>query len=105
VGEAYLYLVTVGRRSGNDHEIEIWFVAASGRYYLISEKRERADWVRNVGAEPRVRFRVGAGEYAGSARVVDELEDAALVGRVRELFDEKYGWSAGLVVELTPDRG
>ena len=27
-----------------------------------------------------------------------------LAGRVRELFDEKYGWSDGLVVELEPDR-
>jgi deazaflavin-dependent oxidoreductase (nitroreductase family) len=100
--EPYLYLTTVGRKSGNDHEIEIWFVALGGAYYLISEKRERADWVRNLRKEPRVRFRVGAASFIGRARALDGAGDAELVARVEELFDEKYGWSAGLVVELRP---
>lgn len=98
----YLYLTTKGRKT--DREIEIWFTELGGRFYLISEKRDDAQWVRNLRREPRVRFRVGDSKHEGTARALDGEEDADLAERVQRLSDEKYGWSAGLVVELTPDR-
>ena len=55
-GEPFLYLTTVGRRTGRPHRIEIWFAAHEGRLYLLSGGRERADWVRNLQANPRVRL-------------------------------------------------
>lgn len=100
----YLYLTTTGWKSGRDHEIEIWFTELEGRYYVIAEKRDRSHWVRNVRHEPRVRFRVGKEQFEGAARALDGASDRELAQRVQELSDEKYGWSAGLVVELTPDR-
>ena len=100
---SYLYLTTKGRKTGQDREIEIWFTELGGRFYLISEKRDEAHWVQNLRREPRVRFRVGDSKHEGPARTLDEKEDAD-ARRVRELSDEKYGWSAGLVVELRPDR-
>ena len=101
--EPYLYLVTTGRKSGKDREIEIWFVEIEGRFYLISEKRDEAHWVRNIAKEPRIRARVGGTSFEGSARALDDASECERVERVRTLFDEKYGWSAGLVVELAPD--
>ena len=100
----YLYLTTKGRKTGRDREIEIWFTELGGRFYLISEKRDDAQWVQNLRREPRVRFRVGDSKHEGTARALDGEEDAELAERVQRLSDEKYGWSAGLVVELTPDR-
>ena len=41
----YLYLTTSGHKTGNSHEIEIWYVVHHGCYYLVSEKREAAHWV------------------------------------------------------------
>jgi deazaflavin-dependent oxidoreductase (nitroreductase family) len=99
----FLYLTTTGRRTGLPREIEIWHALLDGRYYLISELRERADWVRNILAEPRVRFRVGRdGEsIVGRARVVRDADEPALATAVAALFDARYGWSDGLIVELT----
>jgi deazaflavin-dependent oxidoreductase (nitroreductase family) len=99
----YLYLTTTGRRSGLPREIEIWFTQYLGRYYLISEHSEQAHWVRNLRAEPRVRWRVGEAIVSGRARTLDASGDAGLVREIQQLSRRKYGWGEGLVVELTPD--
>ena len=99
----FLYLTTVGRKSGRPREIEIWFTERRGRYYVIAETRERAHWVQNILAEPRVLFRVGAARFAGRGRVVDPAKEPELSLTVQALSEEKYGWGDGLVVELTPD--
>ncbi len=82
------YVCTRGRRTGRDHEIEIWFGVDGGTLYLLSGGGERADWVRNLRAEPRVTVRLRDRTRPGRARVVaagtDEDE------RARRLVYEKY---------------
>ncbi len=95
----YLYLTTAGHKSGRPHEIEIWYVQHQGCYYLVSEKRAAAHWVRNIGADPSVSFRVGGTTIAGRASMPD---DAALIQAVKAKMEAKYNWSDGLVVELCP---
>jgi deazaflavin-dependent oxidoreductase (nitroreductase family) len=97
---AFLYLTTTGRHSGQPREIEIWFAGHGERYYLIAEHREQANWVRNILNDPRVLFRVRDNVSAGTGRVVDAEREAELWAEIRALFDKKYGWSDGLVVEL-----
>jgi deazaflavin-dependent oxidoreductase (nitroreductase family) len=98
----FLYLTTTGRVSGKPREIEIWYTERNGRYYLIAEHRERANWVRNIQAQPHVNVRVGNRRFDALARIVRENSEPELAAAVRALSDAKYGWSAGLVVELTP---
>jgi deazaflavin-dependent oxidoreductase (nitroreductase family) len=98
----YLYLTTTGRRTGRPREIEIWFTQRAGRYYLVAEHRERAQWVRNLRAAPRVAVRVGRRSFAAHARVVDAKAEPALAHTVKKLSEKKYGWGNGLVVELDP---
>ncbi len=99
----YLYLTTVGRKTGLPRELEIWYAPLGCCFYLIAEKRERANWVQNLLAHPRVTFRVGDRQFSGTGRVVDEANEAALFRQVSEIFEGKYGWSDGLIVELAPD--
>ncbi|MBZ0291245.1 MAG: nitroreductase family deazaflavin-dependent oxidoreductase [Anaerolineae bacterium] len=99
----YLYLTTTGRRSGRPHEIEIWFVSYNNCYYLVSERRERSDWVQNIQHQPSVRFRVGEQHFNGVGRAVDRTQEPELAAAVSQLMDDKYGWSDGLIVELKPD--
>lgn len=103
----FLYLTTAGHRSGQPHVIEIWYVEHDGRYYIISEKREAAHWVRNIRAKAAVRFRLGdtmtdAADpdlVAGSGTVpTDEI----LIDAVKAKMEAKHGWSNGLVVEIAP---
>ena len=103
----FLYLSTTGHRSGKAHQIEIWYVEHLGRYYIIAEKREAAHWVRNIRANPALRFRLGdtlteaadaeLAEGRGSFPAGDEL-----IAAVKAKMDAKHGWSNGLVVEIAP---
>jgi deazaflavin-dependent oxidoreductase (nitroreductase family) len=97
----YLYLTTTGRITGQAREIEIWFAEHGGRFYLVAE-RESANWVRNIQSQPQVKVRVADAEFNSVARVVHNDREPQLAATARALFDAKYGWSDGLVVELTP---
>lgn len=98
----YLYLTTTGRRSGLARRIEIWFTRHRGRYYLVAEHGLKARWVLNVLAEPSVQARVGRRTFRGRARVVDARAERDLVSTIRRRSEAKYGWGAGLVVEIAP---
>ena len=93
----YLYLTTTGHRSGNPHEIEIWYVEHLGCSYLIAEKREAAHWVRNIRANPAISFRLGETTAVGHASIPTESE---LIAAVKDKMEAKHGWSDGLVVQL-----
>jgi deazaflavin-dependent oxidoreductase (nitroreductase family) len=97
--EPYLHLTTTGRRSGRPREVELWFTQRDGAYYVIAEEHERASWVRNLLADPRVHWRVGEQALTGRARVVDGAAGVF----VQALSAAKYGWGDGLVVELSAD--
>ena len=99
----YLYLTTTGQRTGLPRQIEIWFTRRDGRYYVIAEHAERAQWVRNLLANQGVRWQVADGAFTGRARVVDAAAESELTEAIQALSREKYGWGDGLVVELTPD--
>lgn len=98
----FLYLTTTGWKTGNPHEIEIWFVAHADRYYIVSEMRENSHWVQNIAHNPAITFRVGEVTYHGTGRVVDAAAEPQLAAAVSALMDAKYEWSDGLIMELTP---
>jgi deazaflavin-dependent oxidoreductase (nitroreductase family) len=97
----YLYLTTTGRVTGQPREIEIWFAERGGHFYLVAE-RESANWVRNIQSQAQVKVRVGEAEFNAIARVVHNDCEPQIAATVKALFDAKYGWSDGLIVELTP---
>jgi deazaflavin-dependent oxidoreductase (nitroreductase family) len=110
MSEAFLYLTTRGRVSGLPRQIEIWFVEHEGRYYIVAEGREQAGWVKNLKASPAVTFSVGPREAPASvvpptpaeARAIDRAAFPELAAAVAKAMDVKYGWSDGLIVEITP---
>lgn len=99
----YLYLTTIGWKSGRPHEIEIWFTTLEGRYYLIAERGEQTHWVQNLLRQPAITFRVGEQVFQGTGRVVEAAMETELHRRVSQLSEAKYGWGDGLVVELKPE--
>ena len=98
----FLYLTTVGRRTGLPREIEIWYTERDGRFYLIAEHREHANWVRNIRANPQVHVRIEDRHFIAGARLVDSGREPELAEAVKALSEAKYGWSDGLIVEITP---
>lgn len=99
--EAYCYLTTTGRKSGEPREIEIWYGVIDGRLYMLSGSGEdehgpKAHWVRNLLKTPAVTVRIEDIAHPGTARVVERgrQEDAA----ARKLLVAKYqpGYSNNL---------
>lgn len=101
----YIYVTTTGRKTGRPHQIEIWFVAHAGAYYLVSEAGEGSDWVKNIRANPQVTLRVGARDaqaVTAQGRPIDRALEPELAAAVAARMEAKYQWSTGLIVELRP---
>jgi deazaflavin-dependent oxidoreductase (nitroreductase family) len=99
-GTQFLYLTTTGRKTGLPREIEIWFVEADGRFYVLAEHGSNAHWVQNIIANRHVRVRIGDQQWDGLARVLDPEHDGDAYLKARQLAREKYHWSEGLPVEI-----
>ena len=100
--QQFLYLTTKGWKTGRQHKIEISFVSYADRYYVVSERKEKAHWVQNIMHHPKVMYTVNSKSFKGTARAVDKLAEHKLTKQISSLMDNKYGWSNGLIVELTP---
>ncbi len=92
-GERYCYLTTTGRSSGRPREIEIWFHLEGSTLYMLAEGRGRANWVRNLRADPAVSVRLGDQTFPGTARIVEDDEEEilarrALPAKYRESYSE-----------------
>ncbi len=96
--EANCYLTTVGRRTGRRHEIEIWFVHRCGTLYLVSGGGDRADWVKNLEADPAASIRVTdhVFEVIGRFPLTDSDERSSVAGlfaaKYSSHFDEAREW-------------
>jgi deazaflavin-dependent oxidoreductase (nitroreductase family) len=99
----FLYLTTTGRVTGSPREIEIWFVASHGNFYVLAEHFHSAQWVRNIEREPRVRVRLAGREFDARACALDPDRDAEEWRLAQRLAREKYGWGDGLPVRIAPD--
>ncbi len=98
--QEYLYLTTTGHKTGNLHEIEIWYVDHNDCYYLVAEHSEKAHWVQNIRANPTITFRLGDYTFKGAGAIPSDDE---LIQAIKAKMDDKYNWSAGLVVQLCAD--
>ncbi|HEV2439467.1 MAG TPA: nitroreductase family deazaflavin-dependent oxidoreductase [bacterium] len=98
----FLYLTTTGHNTGLPREIEIWFVVHDGSLYVFAEGLQRAQWVKNIAQNSRVRVRVGDHTLDATAAALEHTRDAAEWRTVQDLARAKYGWGDGLPVRITP---
>ena len=87
MSDDYCYLTTRGRVTGDDHEIEIWYVRDGSTLFMLAGAGERSDWVRNLQVEPAVRVRIDDVTYAARGRVVTDPDEER---HARTVVFEKY---------------
>jgi deazaflavin-dependent oxidoreductase (nitroreductase family) len=67
-------LETTGRRTGLPRHTPVCDGMDGDRFWLVAQRGRRADWVKNIQANPRVRVKVrtasGVGWRAGTARAL-----------------------------------
>jgi deazaflavin-dependent oxidoreductase (nitroreductase family) len=69
-------LETTGRRTGQPRRTPVCDGLDGEIFWLVAQRGQRADWVRNIQANPRVRVKMrtrsGVDWRAGTARVLDD---------------------------------
>ncbi len=72
IGKIILLLTTTGRKTGLKHVTPLQYEEIDGKYYLGSARGLKADWVRNILANPQVEVRVKSMNFHGRAEVVTD---------------------------------
>ncbi len=112
--QPYVWLTTVGRRSGEPRMVELWFGLDGSTIYFLAGGGEMTHWVQNALANREVRLRMAGRGYMGRARVPEPGSEEE--SRARRMLAAKYqGWREGqrlsswatrsfcLAVELTAE--
>jgi deazaflavin-dependent oxidoreductase (nitroreductase family) len=72
LGKFVLLLTTVGRSSGKKRVTPLQYEEINGRMYLGSAIGRKADWVKNILANPAVNVQIKSRKFAGNAIVIDD---------------------------------
>ena len=68
----YVLLETTGRRTGRSRRTPVGDGRVDGVLWIVAEHGERAGYVRNIRADPRVRVRLRDGWHEGVATVLPD---------------------------------
>ena len=92
--QPYVWLTTIGRRTGEPRTVELWFVLEGRTVHVLAGGGEHAQWVRNAAVDPAVGLRLGQKRYRGHVR--RPLPDSAEDTDARRRIATKYqGWREG----------
>lgn len=96
VGRIILLLTTTGRKSGLKRVTPLQYEEIDGKYYLGAARGLRADWVRNIQANPNVKVRVKGRHFMGSAEVVT---DPVRIADFLEVRLQRHPFIIGLIMQ------
>ncbi len=71
-GRTVLLLTTTGRVTGRPHTTPLQYEQIDGDFYVGSARGARADWFRNLIANPQVTLQVGDRRFIGRAEAVTD---------------------------------
>ena len=92
--QPYVWLTTIGRRTGEPRTVELWFVLDGRTVHCLAGGGEDAQWVRNATAEPAVRLSLGQRTYEGRVRRPEPDSFEAADAR-RRMATKYQGWREG----------
>jgi deazaflavin-dependent oxidoreductase (nitroreductase family) len=99
-------LETRGRRSGEPRVVPVGNGLRDGVFWVITEHGDRADYVRNLLADPRVRVKVGGRWRTGRAHVLRDEDPYARMRALRRPVNDALLLMVGteqLVVRIDLD--
>ena len=96
IGRIILLLTTTGRKSGKKRVTPLQYEKIGTEYYIGAARGLKADWVRNIQADPHVEVRVGAKHFIGTAEVID---DPVKFADFMEVRLERHPRMVGFIME------
>jgi deazaflavin-dependent oxidoreductase (nitroreductase family) len=76
-GNLVLLLTTTGRKTGLERVTPLQYEEHEGVIYVASARGEKADWFRNIRANPRVKVQIRGRLFPGHASPITEPERIA----------------------------
>ena len=81
-------LTVIGRTSGREISIPVWFVREGHTLYLVPVNGSDSDWYKNVRKRPTIRLSEGSADLSARATPITE---PAKVEQILDKFRAKYG--------------
>jgi deazaflavin-dependent oxidoreductase (nitroreductase family) len=106
IGRLVLLLTTTGRKTGLPRVTPLQYEEIDGAFYLGSSRGQKADWFRNILANPHVEIRVKSRRFRG---VAETVTDPARVADFLELRLKRHPKMIGTILQreglpAQPDR-
>ncbi len=86
-GGLVLLLTTTGRKTGLQRVTPLQYEHQDGVYYVGSARGPKADWFRNIQANPRVSVRIGDNTFEG---IAEPITDPVRIADFLELRLERH---------------
>ena len=96
VGKIILLLTTTGRKTGLKRVTPLQYEEIDGKYYLGAARGLKADWVRNIQANPQVEVRVKSLNFQGLAEVVT---DPVRIADFIEVRLQRHPFMIGMIMQ------
>ena len=77
IGNVVLLLTTIGRKSGKRRVTPLQYEEIDGVIYLGAALGQKADWFRNIQANPKVEVRVKSRHFQGLAEPITDTQRIA----------------------------
>ncbi len=77
MGSLVLLLTTIGRKSGKPRVTPLQYEQVDGKIYLGAALGRKADWVRNIQANPQVKVQIKSREFSGLAELITDAREIA----------------------------
>lgn len=95
-GRIVLLLTTTGRKSGQPRVTPLQYEEIDGAVYVASARGVKADWYRNIVANPQVHVRVKSRRFAGTA---DPITDPAHIADFLEVRLQRHPRMIGAILQ------
>jgi deazaflavin-dependent oxidoreductase (nitroreductase family) len=77
IGNLVLLLTTTGRKTGKPRVTPLQYELIDGKIYLGSALGQKADWLRNLLANPQVEVRLKGQRFRGTAEIISDAKPIA----------------------------
>lgn len=98
-GSFKVLLITIGRKSGKEHSVELRAVFYNGKIYF-SRRDPNSDWLKNSLQNQHVKIQYQGKNFTGIASLVNDQEMCKKISQIK--YSDKRSEDPRIVLEVTP---
>jgi deazaflavin-dependent oxidoreductase (nitroreductase family) len=95
VVRGYAVIETTGRVSGRRRQVPVANGLVGDEFWVVAEQGRRADWVRNIDVDPRVRVCIQGRWRTGTAYILDDDDPNRRFGHEVPKWNEAFVRAVG----------